>query len=638
MESSSKKKVEPYGSWESSVSARSVGSGDHVFELNLEGDDVYLVEVRPREPKARYSIMKVKATGGQASELIGAPFNARSTVHEYGGGGFVIAGDSIVFSNFDDQRLYKRGNKDTILPLTREGSDSRYADGVFDKIRNRIVCVRELHPVSGKREAVNSIVAVDLKTGAESVLATGNDFYSFPRISPDGSLLAWISWNFPNMPFDGSELWVGDLDSSDGSIANKRKLAGGLDESVTQPKWKSTRDLYFISDRTGWWNIYRWNESEGISSVCPKDADFCHPDWNLGLSTYAFGSDGEILCTFAEEGEWKLARIRDSRLEIVESQFTEVNHIQSSGAIAVFLAGSPTEGHAVFQYNFPAGKIQKIYESPEENSAGPKIPPSLPNSLTFPTSNNSGAYGFFYTPLNPEYRGPEGDLPPLIVMVHGGPTHASSNVLRGNIQFFTSRGFAVFDVNYGGSSAYGREFRRRLNGQWGVVEVEDAVNGAKYLGKEGRIDEKRVVIRGGSAGGWATLAALAFTDFFRAGACYYGISDLERWELDCHKFESQYLHSLIGSYPQERELFSARSPTRHAKEFRAPLIIFQGLEDKVVPPSQSELMVAALKKEGKSVEYFPFAGEQHDFRQAAHIEEALTRELELYRKVLKIPA
>jgi len=634
-----KKIIAPYGTWESPISARSVGSGNHVFELALYNDDLYFVEVRPLEEMARYSVMKLNLNAMITHELTPPPFNARTTVHEYGGGGFLVARNQLIFSNFSDQRLYKINVDSTERPspLTREGRDVRFGDGIFDEKRNQMICVRELHPRPGEREAINSVVAIDISSGNETVIVSGNDFYAYPRISRDSSKLAWITWNFPNMPFDGSELWIADLDSS-GKLQNNRKLAGGLDESVTQPKWSESGDLFFISDRSGWWNLYRWTNENGISTISLKEADFCHPDWNLGLSTYSFESENRIICTFAVGGEWRLGSIdtSSSKLETIDSPFTEINHINAlTSQYAVFLAGSPKEGHKIFKYDFSLKKIQEIYDSPGEESEE-ETETSLPFPITFPTTNNLKAYAFFYEPTNSKYEGSKQELPPLIVMVHGGPTHASSSLNRGTIQFFTSRGFAVLDVNYGGSSAYGREYRRRLNGQWGVVDVDDCVNGALYLAKEGKIDSDRVVIRGGSAGGWTTLCGLTFRDFFKAGACYYGISDLERWELDCHKFESQYLHSLIGSYPQERELFLDRSPTTHADRVSRPLIIFQGKEDKVVPPNQSELMVEALRKRNKPVEYFAFDGEQHDFRQAKRIEEALNRELDHFRKALKI--
>ncbi len=637
MSAASGKITAPYGSWESPVTAKSVGSGNHVFELQLYGEDVYFAEVRPLEEKARYSIMKVKSSGGPATEITPPPFNARTTVHEYGGGAFLVANDALIFSNFSDQRLYKKhiNTGDAPLPITAEGIDARYADGIFDRKRDRIILVREHHPVYGRRGAINSIISIKLKEksdpGGQLELVGGNDFYSFPRLNPEGSKLAWITWNFPNMPFDGSELWVGEF-APDGSLRNKLKLAGGLDESVTQPKWSKSGDLYFISDRTGWWNLYRWHDG-GVEAVCPKTADFCHPDWNLGLSSYALLPE-KLICTFAEAGEWKLASLDldSSDFKIINAPFTDIQHIHASRECVVFLAGSPSEAHCICRYDCKSNMPVKIYESPGEVEGESFVSP--PICKTFATSNNLSAHAFYYEPYNPKYLCPLGDKPPLVVMAHGGPTHASSNVLRGTIQFFTSRGFAVLDVNYGGSSGYGREYRRRLNGQWGVVDVEDCVNGAKSLVREGRVDGNRVVIRGGSAGGWTTLCALTFTNFFKAGACYYGISDLERWELDCHKFESQYLHSLIGSYPQERGLFNERSPTHHADQISAPLIIFQGLEDRVVPPNQSELMVASLRQKSRNVEYHPFEEEQHDFRQAGHIAEALERELAFFTKIL----
>jgi len=632
------KSVSPYGTWESSITAKSVASGNHVFELKLHDGDVYFVEVRPLEENARYSIMKVRSSGGSSVEITPAPFHARTTVHEYGGGGFLLAGETIIFSNFTDQRLYKKqvDSNEIPIPVTSAGTDSRYADGIFDETRKRIISVREHHPVTGKRDAVNSIVGISLENNGakEEVLLSGNDFYAFPRLSPDQTKLAWITWNFPNMPFDGSELWVGEFDSG-GRLQHKTKIAGGLDESVTQPNWSPSGNLYFISDRSGWWNLYRQWEGN-VEALCPKSADFCHPDWNLGFSTYAIESEKRIICTFAEDGEWKLASLDTDflHLEPIESPFTDIQYVQASQGYAVFLAGSPRESQCIFRYDFSSGGFQKIYESPGESDDEDLT--SLPTMITFPTSNNVKAHAFYYEPHNPKFVSIQDELPPLVVMAHGGPTHASSNALRGSIQFFTSRGFAVLDVNYGGSSAFGREYRRRLNGQWGIVDVEDCVNGAMSLARESKVDGNRAVVRGGSAGGWTTLCALTFSKLFKAGACSFGISDLERWELDCHKFESQYLHSLIGSYPQERELFLDRSPTSHVENVSAPLLVLQGLKDKVVPPSQSELIVQGLRRKNRTVEYVEFEGEQHGFRQAKHAEEALEKELSFFMSVLGI--
>jgi dipeptidyl aminopeptidase/acylaminoacyl peptidase len=630
-----------YGTWKSPISGRSVGSGNHIFELKLDQEFVYIAEVHPEEEAARYSIMKVPSRGGKPIEIVPAPFNVRTRVHEYGGGAFLLSSSNLYFSNFDDQRLYSisKNGSGSALPISPEGTDTRYADGVFDVGRKRIICVREHHPIAGKRDAENKIISIDVADNnssprSQKVLVSGNDFYSFPRLSADGSKIAWITWNYPNMPFDGSELWVAEFDV-EGRVEHKRKIAGGLDESVTQPVWSSSGALYFISDRTGWWNINRWT-GKNVDQVCSKSADFCNPDWNLGLSTYSLSSNDLIVCTFAENGIWKLATLgtKNGALTVVKTPFTDIQHIQTGKGYAVFLAASPKEGQSLFRFDIGTRKIRKIYESPGETLGGSLI--SRPVSVTFPTENNATSQGFFYKPLNPSYKALRGELPPLVVMVHGGPTSVATSAIKGRIPFFTSRGFAVLDVNYGGSSGFGREYRRRLNGQWGIVDVDDCVNGTEFLAKRRLVDKDRAVIRGSSAGGWTTLCAVTFMNYFKAGACYYGISDLERWELDAHKFEAQYLHSLIGSYPQERDLFLERSPTHSAEKVSVPLLILQGLEDRVVPPSQSELMVDALRRANHSVEYIPFDWEQHDFRLAKTIEKSLEAELSLYLRALGI--
>jgi dipeptidyl aminopeptidase/acylaminoacyl peptidase len=636
--SSEEKSTAPYGTWESPIAAASVGTGNHVFELQVDASEVFFVEVQAKEEHARYSLLKVPLSGGEARELVQGPFNVRTRVHEYGGGAFVLSEAAVYFSNYPDQVLCKSERDRTgysVSPLTEKSIDARYADGVFDGRLNRIICVREYHPVPGKRDAINSLVSLSAEGSSEKgeTLVSGNDFYSFPRLNSDATKLAWISWNFPNMPFDGAELWVGDLDEA-GLVHNKTKIAGGLDESVTQPKWSHSEKLLFQSDRSGWWNLYRWTQKEGVRALCPKSLDFCKPDWYLGLSSYALAPADRIVCTYSDRGIWRLAilELQSSILAPVDTPFTDFEHVHVSQNYAVFLAASPTEGHCIYRLDLSTGKYEKLYESPGE-SLDPALL-SLPISREFPTSHGLAAHSFYFEPRNPRYAGPKGELPPLIVMVHGGPTSGTTNALRGAIPFFTSRGFAVLDVNYGGSSGYGREYRRRLNGQWGVVDVEDCVNGALSLVQEGRVDGKRIVIRGGSAGGFTTLAALTMHSLFKAGACYYGISDLERWELDCHKFESEYLHSLIGAYPQERELFLERSPTTQAAKASGPLILFQGLDDRVVPPSQSELMVQRLRENNQRVEYVPFEEEQHDFRQAKNIARALELELALFQRAL----
>jgi dipeptidyl aminopeptidase/acylaminoacyl peptidase len=486
---------------------------------------------------------------------------------------------------------------------------------------------------------VNTLVSISLANAEDiQVLASGSDFYASPRLSPDRSQLAWLTWNHPNMPWDGTQLWITEI-KDDGSLGKAACVAGGVDESIFQPEWSPDGVLYFVSDRTGWWNLYRWHprlDQEGsgeVEPLCETAAEFGLPQWVFGMSTYGFESANRIICTYTQQGNWQLASLdlQTKQLEVIETPYTDISSVKVASGQAVFIAGSATELTAIVQMDLATGQIEVLRQSSElEVDVGYL---STPQAIAFPTENNLTAYAFFYPPQNQDYTAPTGEKPPLVVKSHGGPTAATSSAFNLRIQYWTSRGFAVLDVNYGGSTGYGRDYRQRLNDQWGIVDVDDCVNGAKYLVQQGLVDGERLAIAGGSAGGYTTLCALTFRDVFKAGASYYGVSDLEALATDTHKFEARYLDGLIGPYPERKDLYEARSPIHFTAQLSCPVIFFQGLEDKIVPPNQAQMMVEALKAKGLPVAYVAYEGEQHGFRRAENIKRTLDGEFYFYSRV-----
>ena len=595
----------------------------------VEGD-AYWIEMRPSEGGRQVVVRQ--GANGQRMNLTPAGFNARTRVHEYGGGDYVVDGQAVYFSNFSDQQIYRVSAGTQPHLISRECGDARvrYADYASDRARERLICIREDHR-GDEQQPVNEIVAVPKASGESTVLVSGNDFYSFPRLSPDGSRLAWLTWNHPNMPWDGCELWVGKF-AEDGSVVNRRMIAGGLSESIFQPEWSPDGRLYFVSDASGWWNIYR-ETPDGIENVCAMKAEFGAPQWVFGMSTYAFVAANKIVCAFVEKGIWRLGGIdtRDGELTRIETSFTEISSVNAAGNRALFRAGSPTRPLSIIDFDLETQSSNVLQRANKIQIDEGYI--SQPELIEFPTENGLTAHGFFYPPKNKDFAGPANEKPPLLVKSHGGPTSATVALLTFNIQYWTSRGIGVLDVNYGGSTAYGTEYRRRLNGAWGIVDVDDCVNGANFLANEGKVDGERLLIDGGSAGGYTTLCALTFRDVFKAGASHYGVSDLEALELDTHKFEAKYSDGLVGPYPERRDLYIERSPLHFADQLSCPVIFFQGLEDKVVPPNQAELMVEALRKKGLPVAYVAFEGEQHGFRKAENIKRALDGELYFYSRV-----
>jgi dipeptidyl aminopeptidase/acylaminoacyl peptidase len=619
--------VAPYGSWKSPLTselivAASVGIGGLAFD----GDDVYWLEARPTEG-GRNVLVRLGADGN-VGDVTPAPFNLRTRVHEYGGGAFLIDEGTVYFSNFVDQRLYLQERGSEPRPLTRS-EGTRFADAVMDGRRRRLICVREDHRGGG--EPVNSIVSVDLSSGEEKVLVEGNDFYSTPRLSPDGAHLAWLTWNHPNMPWDGTELWLAELDEAGGAV-EARTVAGGLTESVFQPEWSPDGTLYFISDPTGWWNLYRLGES-GVEPLIEMEAEFGRPQWSFGTSTYAFESTGRIICSYTERGRWHLASldVASGDLRPIESPFSDVGRVRAVPGRVGVVGGSPSTPVSAAVLDLETGKWAVLKRSTELDIDQGYL--SSPEPLEFPTNGGLTAHALFYPPRNKDFRAPAGEKPPLIVHSHGGPTSATSSVLNLGLQYWTSRGFAVVDVNYGGSTGYGRDYRERLTGNWGVVDVNDCVNAALYLVDRGLVDGDRIAIAGGSAGGYTTLCALAFRHEFRAGASHFGVGDLEALVKDTHKFESRYIDGLVAPYPEGRELFIERSPIHHVDHLSCPVIFFQGLDDKIVPPNQAEAMVEALRRKGVPVAYLAFEGEQHGFRKAENMRRVLDAELYFYSRV-----
>jgi len=620
--------ISPYGSWKSPITADLVGGGEIGLEqIRIEDEEIYWIERRAQEGGRKVIVRR--SANGDLTDVTPTGFNVRTRVHEYGGGDFSISNGAIVFSNFRDQSLYLQKIGGEPQPLT-PAENLRYADGQFDRRRNLIFCVREDH--TGPGEAVNTIVRIDLNGGnAGEIVVSGNDFYASPRLGPDGSQLAWLAWHHPNMPWDATELWVGKL-SEDGSLIEKERIAGGGDESIYQPEWSPDGVLHFVSDRTGWWNLYRWQDNQ-VEALCPMEAEFGQPQWVFGGSLYGFASEKQIVCSYSKNGNDYLATLDTATktLRDIELPYSAISQVHVPGNRVVFIGASATDTSAIVTLDLTTKDFEVLRRSRETTADAGYL--SEARAIEFPTEQGLTAHGYFYAPTNRDYAAPANEKSPLLVIGHGGPTSSSSGSLKYSIQYWTSRGIAVLDVNYGGSSGYGRGYRQRLNGQWGIVDVDDCVNGARYLVQRGEVDGNRLAIRGGSAGGYTTLCALTFRDVFKAGASHYGISDLEALAKDTHKFESRYLDRLIGPYPERRDLYVARSPIHFTDRLSCAMIIFQGLEDKVVPPNQAEKMVEAVRAKKLPVAYLTFEGEQHGFRKAENIKRVLEAELYFYSKV-----
>jgi dipeptidyl aminopeptidase/acylaminoacyl peptidase len=617
--------IAPYGSWRSPITsdlivAQSIG----LAEIRLDGDDIYWLEARPQED-GRHVVVSHRA----GKDISPRPFNVRTRVHEYGGGAWTVKQGALYFSNFADQRLYRLdagAAEPQPQPLTPEGP-FRYADGVVDST-GAWIGVREDHSAGGHQPA-NMIVRVE--AGGVRVLASGHDFYSSPRLSPDGRWLVFLAWDHPRMPWVGTTLCLLSIDGNGGPIP----IAGGERESIFQPEWSlDGSHVFFVSDRTGWWNLYRCAlDSRKIDAIAPMEAEFGQPQWVFGMSTYACAGPARLVCAYSQKGLGRLATLdlETRRLTPIDLPYTEFSSVRAHGDRVVFRGGSATSPASFVALDLVTGKIDVLKQSTDlANQENLSRCFTRVEPIEFPTTGGRTAFALYYPAFHPDYQAPDGEKPPLVVKCHGGPTASASSTLDLRIQYWTSRGISVVDVNYGGSTGFGREYRERLDGNWGIVDMDDCIHAARYLATRGLADEERSVITGGSAGGYTTLAALTFHDYFRGGASYYGVSDLAVLARDTHKFEARYLDSLVGAYPEQEDLYRDRSPIAHAERLRVPVIFFQGDEDQVVPPNQTEMMVEALRRNGVVVGYLLYAGEQHGFRKAENIKRSLDAELYFY--------
>ena len=632
------KTISPYGSWKSPISAEMLISGGkrRLNEIKAEGSDIYWLDARPSEG-GRIVIMRLSADG-IVSDLTPAPFNSRNAVHEYGGGAYAVRNRTVYFTNWEDQRIYVQRDGEEPQPLTDEPPiprGARYADLTLTPNGKFLLCVRETHTDDGE-EATNEIVAVNTVTGQQTVVATGRDFYCAPRVSAAHDGIAWTEWDHPNMPWDGNSLVSGSFNQNDATVSTTARLIDDTGESVVQPTWSHDGILHFVTDRTGWWNIHHWKDGEPIN-LLNEQSDYGRPDWQFGFTSYAHLSEGKIAMGKGGVTDGSILTIDSESHHLPHSisvPYSEISFIAAGpdSTPILFVGASPSREPAIVSLDIETESCSTIY-APSDISIDPGYM-SSPKHIIFPTTDEGQAHAFYYEPTNRDFTAPDDELPPLVTICHGGPTSASGTGLDLSTHYWTSRGFAVVDVNYRGSSGYGKEFRDALKGKWGIYDTDDCIAAAQYLIDQGLVDEDRVIIRGGSAGGYTTINALTFKDFFAAGAALYGIADLMVFIGDTHKFESRYLDSLVGPYPEQARRYHDRSAINFMDQLATPMIILQGLEDEIVPPSQAEIMVNALESKGLPYAYIGFPGEQHGFRQAANIIRAQEAELYFYGKVL----
>jgi dipeptidyl aminopeptidase/acylaminoacyl peptidase len=606
----------PYGSWVSQIQPNTIVSDAVRLGGGREiGGFIYFSELRPSQ-QGRTTLVRMNLDGS-CEDLIPCQYNVRTTVHEYGGGSYLVADDSIYFSNFSDQQIYRRDSDGNISQITNE-KNARFADGCIHN--DLLFYVMELHGETVQ----NCLVAIN-RNGEVRRIAEGADFYSNPRVSPDGKHLVYYCWNHPNMPWDGGELRVADL-NEDGSLGSTQLAAGGEFESICQPTWGPDGRLYYLSDRSGWWNLY----CDG-KSLYPMEAEIGFPQWCFGQSYYGFWGQDRIVFTYSRLGSDYLGVLHDGVFHQINVPFTSIYGISIYENHLYFVGSSFSIPPSLIQYDLSADTWKIVKKSREIEI--PQAYFSRPEPIEFPSAGGRKAHAFYYAPTNPLYVGKTGELPPLLVLSHGGPTAHSNPGFNLEIQYWTSRGVAVVDVNYGGSSGYGREYRNLLKGQWGIVDVDDCTNAALYCAEMSLADRDRLCIAGGSAGGYTTLACLTFRDVFKAGASFFGVSDLEALVLDTHKFESRYLDGLVGPYPKARDLYLERSPIYHVEKIKCPIILLQGDEDKIVPPSQSEKMFQSLLNRGIPTAYLLFKNEQHGFRKSENIKRSLEAEAYFFSKI-----
>jgi len=623
------KEQQTCGSWESSITAEMVaGAAVRYADVQLDGDAVIWLEGRPHE-QGRNVI--VRRLNGKSQDLLPAPYNARSRVHEYGGGAYVAFAGDIWFINDSDQQAYHL--QDGQISQLTDQPACRFADLQYDMHHECLYAIREDHRNKGLKEPVNELVKI--QGGKVSVVASGDDFYASPALSHDGHWLAWLSWTHPDMPWDATTLWLARIDV-DGNIGSPKQVLANAGQSVFRPSWSADGRLYFVTDPDDWWMLYRLNDCADLQSielVCDMQAEIGKPLWQFGMRCYAFRNDNQIIASLCEQGLWRLVKIctNTGEVEPVASPYNSFGSLAANEHLVAMIAAGSEQSDEIATVDLDNGQLDMCLEHHSLPVDSSWI--SVAQPVSFETSDDEIAHGFYYPPKNPCVVAKDDELPPLLVMTHGGPTGATSASFNLRNQFWTSRGFAVLDVNYRGSTGYGSAYREKLKGKWGVYDVEDVVAGANYLVQQGKVDEQRLAIRGGSAGGYTTLAALTFTEVFAAGASYYGIGDLKSLAEDTHKFEARYLDRLVGEYPKDSEIYASRSPLNHVEQLSCPVIFMQGEEDQVVPPQQARCMAAALEKKGVTVELRLFAGEQDGFRRAETIIETLNAELAFYGHV-----
>ena len=613
-----------YGTWKSPITASLIASGLVNFsELRDSKYGLLWIEQRPFEDGRSVLVLE---TSGTRRDLTPEPYSVRSRVHEYGGGAYCTTDDSIFFVNATDQNIYRCSLSDGltgISPLTAGDESVRYADITWDSQRDGLIGVRETH--GDGSEPLNELVAIDCQTGDIAVLHSGHDFYSSPRLSADADRLAFLVWDHPNMPWDGNQLFVGDFDAT-GNLVTETLVAGGFAESIFQPEWLSPERLVFVSDANGYWNFYSYDAS-GIYCVTEEAVEYGSAQWAFGMRTYAPISDRILVANRIHNGLATLVfvDVDNGVITPLEDTFSSYASLNRTATGIAFVAGKPDDLNTVVRMDLSTAAITKIATQGVLDVDGGYF--SFPEQIVYDNADGLKAFANFYPPRHPSAVGPATPKPPLLVISHGGPTSHASRDLNLRIQYYTSRGWAVVDVDYGGSTGYGRAYRHRLDGRWGIVDVDDCVSAVTHLISAGRIDPSRVAIRGGSAGGYTTLRALVTSQVFKVGASHYGIGDLKALARDTHKFESRYLDRLIGDALDER------SPLLEVERFTCPVAFFQGADDRVVPPNQAETMVNALRDKGITVMYLKFAGEGHGFRKGSNIEKVIEAEYVFFARV-----
>ncbi|HAP76198.1 MAG TPA: S9 family peptidase [Acidimicrobiaceae bacterium] len=627
-----------YGTWPSPIPASLlVQAAVRLGDVQPDGDALVWLEGRPAEG-GRYQLVR-RTADGTLVDLLPDGFGARTRVHEYGGGSFWLHDGTVFFTNWADQRLYRLapgGQPQAITPEPATPHALRYADGVLSADGRWVVCVRERHDGEQAIEVVNDIVAVPSDgIGPEVVLVHGRDFVSSPRLSPDGATLVWVAWDHPNMPWDDTELWSAQLSWSHSGpqLSAGHRLAGRPGESVMQPVWSPDGSLYVISDRSNWWHVYRVEGTDQLTAIDLRDTEVGGPAWVFGERDVVAGADGQLVWVeSAADGVDLVVAHGDGAAVRHHLPFVGLHRLSLVDEAVVGVADWATKEAEIVRVPLADPTSFQVIRAARDLGLDP-AGLSVGRPVSYPSTNGRTAHARFYPPTSATHEGLPGETPPLLVTIHSGPTAAAHHGFKLQTQFWTSRGFAVVDVDYGGSTGYGRAYRKELEGQWGVVDVDDCCAASTWLAAQGLADPQRLAITGGSAGGFTTLAALATRTVFAVGASYYGVADLGALAADTHKFESRYLDRLVGPWPDTTGVYRERSPLSHVDGFDRPLIVFQGLEDAIVPPNQSQMIVDALAAKGVRHEYHTYEGEQHGFRKADTIVHSLEAELAFYRSV-----